>query len=328
MDVLAVLQLVSTLLVLVAFSCWSVHVRAERERAERELAELRDQQRRLSERAERERAELRDEQLRLGEGQRRLSARVGRIITVEALQNAQRCVFALSLGDRRDWRVDGVGVVCVSEGNAVTAAHNLTAAKATPGARVYGEVYADGAATRLQLEVIRVNKQLDVATLRVVTPSAYPHFLECCKSLPADVPGGTTLALCAFQTAIQEHAPEFGCRMGVMPATAVRVSPHERHLLYACATYAGDSGGALLMHDGQLVGIHLEFVNVLRENLARKVDMTERLTDVEESLDELMTGAGQGTCVALLATPANLGAAAAGVPTGATVQPRRERRRE
>ena len=136
MDVLAVLQLVSTLLVLVVFSCWSVRVRAEREHAERELAELRDEQRRL------------------GEGQRRLSARVGRVITVEALQNAQRCVFALSLEDRRDWRVDGVGVVCVSEGNAVTAAHNLTAAKATPGARVYGEVYADGAATRLQLEVM------------------------------------------------------------------------------------------------------------------------------------------------------------------------------
>ena len=313
MDVLAVLQLVSTLLVLVVFSCWSVRVRAERERAECELAELRDQQRRLSERAERERAELRDEQRRLGEGQRRLgegqrrlSARVGRVITVEALQNAQRCVFALSLEDRRDWRVDGVGVVCVSEGNAITAAHNLTAAKATPGALVYGEVYADGAATRLQLEVMRVNKQLDVATLRVVTPSAYPHFLECCKSLPADVPGGTTLALCAFQMAMQEHTPKFGCRMGVMPATAVRVSPHERHLLYACTTYAGDSGGALLMHDGQLVGIHLEFVNALRENLARKVGVTERLTDVEESLDELMTGAGQGTCVALLATPANL----------------------
>ena len=142
------------------------------------------------------------------------------------------------------------------------------------------------------------------------------------------MPSGTTLALCAFQTAIQEHAPEFGCRMGVMPATAVRVSPHERHLLYACTTYAGDSGGALLMHDGQLVGIHLEFVNALRENLARKVDVTERLTDVEESLDELMAGAGQGTCVALLATPANLGAAAAGVPTGATAQPRRGRRRE
>ena len=316
MDVLAVLQLVSTLLVLVVFSCWNVRVRAERERTERELAELRDEQRRLGE-----------GQRRLVEGQRRLSARVGRVITVEALQNAQRCVFALSLEDRRDWRVDGVGVVCVSEGNAVTAAHNLTAAKATPGARVYGEVYADGAATRLQLEVMRVNKQLDVATLRVVTPSAYPHFLECCKSLPADVPGGTTLALCAFQTAIQEHAPEFGCRMGAMPATAVRVSPHERHLLYACTTYAGDSGGALLMHDGQLVGIHLEFVNALRENLARKVDVTERLTDVEESLDELMTGAGQGTCVALLATPANLGAAAAGVPTGATVPPRRGRRR-
>ena len=319
MDVLAVLQLVITLLVLVVSFCWSVRARAERERVERKLAELRGEQRRPSERAEQELAELRDEQ-------RRLSARVGRITTVEALQNAQRCVFVLSLADRRDWRVDGKGVVCVSEGNAVTAAHNLTAAKATPGARVYGVVYADGAATRLQLEVMRVNKQLDVATLRVVKPHAYPHFLECCKSLPADVPGVTTLALCYFQTAIQEYTPQLDCRMGVMPAAAVRVSPRERHLLYACPTYAGDSSGALLMHDGQLVGIHREFVNALRENLARKIGVTERLTDVEESLDELMTSAGQGTCVALLATPANLGAAAAGVRKGNVVPLRRRGR--
>jgi hypothetical protein len=147
-----------------------------------------------------------------------------------------------------------------------------------------------------------------------VTPLAYPHFLECCQSLPADVPGGTTLALCAFQTAVQEHAPEFGCRMGVMPATAVRVSPHGRHLLYACTTYAGDSGGALLMHDGQLVGIHLDFVNALREHLSRQGSVAERLTDAEESLDALMTGAGQGTCVALLATSTNLDAGAAAPP--------------
>ena len=278
--------------------------RAERERAERERAE---QLRAELLRAERELAELRDEQ-------RRLSARIGRIITLEALHNAERCVFVLSLKDGRDWRVDGVGVLCGSAGNAVTAAHNLTAAKASPGARVHGKVYADGAATGLQLEVVRVDRQLDVATLRVVTPLAYPHFLECCQSLPDDVPGGTTLALCAFQTAIQEHAPEFGCRMGVMPATAVRVSPHGRHLLYACTTYAGDSGGALLMHDGQLVGIHLDFVNALREHLSRQGSVAERLTDAEESLDALMTGAGQGTCVALLATSTNLDAGAAAPP--------------
>ena len=210
MDILAVLQLVSTMLVLVVFS-WTVRVQAE----------------------------LRDQLRRLGEGQRRLSARIGRIITVEALQNAQRCVFALSLEDRHDWRVDGVGVVCVSEGNAVTAAHNLTAAKAAPGARVYGEVYVDGAATRLQLEVVRVNKQLDVATLRVVTPSAYPHFLECCESLPADVPGGTTLALCAFQTAEEEHA---GARARVWLL-------HGRHARHRCAREPARVAPLIRVHD-------------------------------------------------------------------------------
>ena len=57
------------------------------------------------------------------------------------------------------------------------------------------------------------------------------HRLTSTSLLKSPPGGGTTLALCAFQTAIQEHAPEFGRRMGAMPATAVRVSPHERHLL-------------------------------------------------------------------------------------------------
>jgi hypothetical protein len=146
-----VTQLVSTLLLLLVLSFWNAraeHERAEREGAERERAE---QLRAELLRAERELVELRDEQ-------RRLSARIGRIITVEALHNAERCVFALSLKDGRDWRVDGVGVLCGSAGNAVTAAHNLTAAKASPGVRVHGKVYADGAATHLQLEIVRVNR--------------------------------------------------------------------------------------------------------------------------------------------------------------------------
>ena len=80
-----------------------------------------------------------------------------------------------------------------------------------------------------------------------------------------------------------------------MSASGCQLSPLQRHLLYSCTTWAGDSGGALLMHadDGRLVGIHLEFVNALREELERKTVVEDRLTNVEESLKELVKGAGQ-----------------------------------
>ena len=58
----------------------------------------------------------------------------------------------------------------------------------------------------------------------------------------------------------------------------------------------------MLIYDGRLVGIHLEFVNALREELERKTVVEDRLTNVEESLKELVKGAGQGSCVAVLMT--------------------------
>ena len=66
------------------------------------------------------------------------------------------------------------------------------------------------------------------------------------------------------------------------------------------------------MYDGKLVGIHLEFVNSLREHLDRKETVDERLNEAEASLHALVAGAGQGTCVALLATQFKLDVAAAG----------------
>jgi hypothetical protein len=57
----------------------------------------------MRERAERERAELLSQIARLG-------SRVGRILSEETYQAAQRCVFALSL--ERDGCAVGVGILC------------------------------------------------------------------------------------------------------------------------------------------------------------------------------------------------------------------------
>ena len=232
-----------------------------------------------------------------------LSSRVGRVLSEDAYLLAQRCVFALSLASGGE--PVGIGVLCGSAGSAVTACHNLRGA--VTGSLVYGKVFPsageNSAPVPLTLKIVHLNPELDYAILHVVKPRAYPHFLTCYTGPLGGVTGGAALALCAFQQTIQEDLDEqFSSGLGVMSANGVRLSPHARHLLYSCITYAGDSGGALLMHDGELVGVHLDFVNALREGLARKASVDERLSGVEGSLAALVARAGQGTCVALLAS--------------------------
>ena len=82
--------------------------------------------------------------------------------------------------------------------------------------------------------------------------------------------------------------------------------------VYACTSCAGDCGAAILMYDGQLVGIHKMFVSALREHLERSriINDGEPLTGVDGSLAALVVGAGQGTSVAVLASQFSLDAAA------------------
>ena len=112
---------------------------------------------------------------------------------------------------------------------------------------------------------------------------------------------GTQLVLASFRIGIAEYAPMFDRRLGFCPASGVTTSPHGHHLFYICTTFAGDSGAALLLKDGKLVGIHLEIANAARERLERmKTDLSGRLGQVEESLDALVSGGfGQGA-VAIL----------------------------
>ena len=106
------------------------------------------------------------------------------------------------------------------------------------------------------------------------------------------------VALCAFQIGIAEHLPEFHTSsMGVMPASIVKVSRQQHHLVLQSDTWPGDSGGAVVLHDGCLVGIHLEGVNSLREKFEQqKVD--QRLTEAEESLASAAQSVAMG-CICL-----------------------------
>jgi V8-like Glu-specific endopeptidase len=85
-----------------------------------------------------------------------------------------------------------------------------------------------------------------------------------------------------------------------MPATGVKLSRQEHHLLYTADTWQGDSGGALVVYSDELVGLHMCGVNALKEKFQQMRSLDERITAVEESLESAARSVASG-CIALLA---------------------------
>ena len=241
--------------------------------------------------------------LRLREEQTReelvlLRSRAGRLVSVEALAKARRSVFTISPSHHE--APVGVGVF-VAAGKAVTAAHNLSSPTPSSVFCSFGPADTSGApAEGFRLRVVSRDDELDLAVLECEGSYVHQHFLSPMEGSP-DRLVGESMALCAFQLALREDLPEFDASLGVMPAVGIKVSSAARHVVYSCSAWGGDSGGALLLHDGELVGIHLALVNALHETLDRKLDVEERLDSVEASLNELVRGVSNG-CVALLAS--------------------------
>lgn len=106
---------------------------------------------------------------------------------------------------------------------------------------------------------------------------------------------GAHLVLASFRLG-KEYAPMFDRRLGFCPASGVIRSPHGHHLFYICNAFAGDSGAALLLTDGKLVGLHLDIADAVRERLERiKTDLRGRPSESEHSLDAIVSGEfGQG----------------------------------
>ena len=273
-----------------------LHREQQRERAEQQRVIVALQQRQDREHAEwqRERAEQRHEL-------HQVRGRVSHVLSLEAQQKACECVFTLHM----EMRGSPVGVgVFYGNGTAATADHNLRAGTGV-GSVVFGMLHSGSWRGRpFSLTVSTRDAMLDLATLRCCPGPRPTAYLECIADGSFDSLQGQTFALCAFQTAIHEELEvEFGSdlTMGVMQAVGIKVSYHGHHMVFSSLSFSGDSGAALLLYDGQLVGIHTGIVNELKERMRTSTDFGERLSEAENSLAELVRGVAQG-CVAVLAT--------------------------
>ena len=83
--------------------------------------------------------------------------------------------------------------------------------------------------------------------------------------------------------------------VGVFKGEISKLYP--RHFVYQCPSFAGDSGGAVVLKNGRVVGIHQETVIQARERIQRRValDTDSRLESVDASVDELLGSLSSGS---------------------------------
>ncbi|KAH9082756.1 hypothetical protein LEN26_021209 [Aphanomyces euteiches] len=181
----------------------------------------------------------------------------------------------------------GIGVF-FSPTLAVTCDHNLTE-EHTVGCPLTLAMKND---EREVVEVVARNSELNFAILKASGPRS---FIAPWNGSPEALESRYDLVLASFRLGIVEYQA-----LGFAPAACIAISHHKRHIMYACPAYAGDSGAALILKDGFLVGIHLETINALREEIERKKVIKDRLNDVEQSQDMIVrSGLAQG-CLGIL----------------------------
>ncbi|KAF0717999.1 Aste57867_1963 [Aphanomyces stellatus] len=187
------------------------------------------------------------------------------VVVPESATSAVSAVPMFVVVDKNeDEEYEGVGMgVFLSPTLAVTFDHNLTA-KHTVGGRVTLALKDD---VMDAIEVVARNSELDFAILRAFEPRS---FIAPWNGSPDALESRYDLVLASLRLGIDEYQAPYQGKLGFAPAACIAISHHKRHIMYSCPTYAGDSGAALVLKDGLLVGIHLKTINALREEIERK----------------------------------------------------------
>ena len=120
----------------------------------------------------------------------------------------------------------------------------------------------------LSFSVVSTDADLDFTVLRLEGPlslDSISHFPLPVATLADDVMWGKPATLVHGNLALNL---QFHQRPEASVVTCNISTVHSHLLLYTAATYVGDSGGALLLMDGQLVGMHKEGMNDVVEEAA------------------------------------------------------------
>lgn len=97
---------------------------------------------------------------------------------------------------------------------------------------------------------------------------------------------GDECILVAYQIGLHNDLEELGKEPTAGVFLGAITKRHERHFVYSCPSFAGDSGGAIILHDGEVFGIHIMTVNEANE--LQRLKSLETGADDEDNLDMKM----------------------------------------
>lgn len=151
---------------------------------------------------------------------------------------------------------------------------------------------------KVSLEVVKLDKHLDYCILELMGGITFPTSgwleLDPCAQLRLTTP----VFLASFQIGIQEHLDDYGMGVSLGITNGIVVRKSQRHMLHSCAAFKGDSGGAIVISNGKVVGLHVAAVNEARELMdMNSVDFES----VADSINNLCDAQSSGS-VALLAS--------------------------
>jgi Trypsin-like peptidase domain len=147
---------------------------------------------------------------------------------------------------------------------------------------------------RYNLQVVKLDQHLDHCILKIIGDHTFTEWLETNVSPNLTLTAPVFFAL--YQIGIRERLDEYemGVTLGITTGTIVRRC--NRHVVHSCASFNGDSGGAIVISNGKVILLHMAAVNEAKELL----DVTSvDFGSVADSINKLCDAQSSGS-VALL----------------------------
>ena len=188
----------------------------------------------------------------------------------------------------------------VSPRVAISAAHTFTESVkiGTERTGYFGKPHV-GRSCQLVVDLIDREHDFIIFVLKEGAGDA-PEYLD---PAPAGLDPGDECILVAYQLGIHHELEELGKEpsVGVFPGAITKA--HERHFVCSAPSFAGDSGGAIILRGGQASGMHIMTVNQalelqrlksLDEDEATTGDIVQHVNSVEKSVASLIESLSSG----------------------------------
>lgn len=191
----------------------------------------------------------------------------------------------------------------VSNSQVYTAAHHWEEEEDKEGATSFAVAVGDkvecihgkpSANKHYNLQVVKLDERLDYCILEIIGDHTFTEWLE--TDVSPNLGLTTPLFLASYQIGIQDHLDDYNMGVSLGIANGIIVRKTKRHIVHSCAAFKGDSGGAIVISNGKVIGLHIASVNEAKHLL----DLTPiDFGSVADSLNQLCDAQSSGS-VALL----------------------------